>query len=307
LLENNAPLTIIDKIILKEKRTIMKKLLAFLAVLACFYIIAMGLQRVSWFPLGSKETQAASMRNINVIDIHASAADVSVIPDNREDVKAEYKGKGKLKVTKSGDTIKVSLERSWFEGINFFDKKKLKIYIPKDFNEKMAVNIGSGRLHFSGPSKSKPMNLNELSLDMSSGMVDLENLKVGSYRHVGSSGNAQLNYVTAGNATIKMSSGNVDLSHFQGKLSAKLSSGRFKGQLDQLKDSIDVKISSGIVSLDLPKNSDFTLEGKVSSGLISCDFPLESRSSNGHSISGTYGTGKYKVNVTASSGKVNIY
>ena len=285
----------------------MKKLLAFLAVLACFYIIALSLQRVSWFPLSSKETQAASMRNIDVIDIHASAADVSVIPDNREDVKAEYKGKGKLKVTKSGDTVKVSLQRSWLEGINFFDKKKLKIYIPKDFDQKMALNIGSGKLHFSGPSKEHPMNLKEVTLDMSSGMVDLESLNIGSYHHEGSSGNAELNYVTAGNATIKMSSGNVDMNHYQGKLNARLSSGRFKAQIDQLNDPIDVKISSGIVNLDLPKDSDFTLNGNVSSGIISCKFPLENGFDGGHRISGSYGTGKHKINVTASSGKVSIY
>lgn len=285
----------------------MKKLLAFLAVLACFYIIALSLQRVSWFPFGSKETQAASMHNIEVIDIHASAADVSVIPVNREDVKAEYKGKGKLKVTKSGDTVKVSLVRSWLEGINFFDKKKLKIYIPKDFNQKMAVNIGSGKLHFSGPSKEHPMNLKELNLDMSSGMVDLEKLHIESYHHEGSSGNANLDYVTAGNATIKMSSGNVDINHYHGKLNARLSSGRFKAQMDQLNDQIDVKISSGILNLDLPKDSDFTLNGNVSSGILSCKFPLENGFDSRHRISGSYGTGKYKINVTASSGKVSIY
>lgn len=257
----------------------MQKLLAFLAVLVCLYILGMSLQRVSWLPFGNKNTQSASIKHIELIDIDASATDVTVIPDDREDVKAEYKGRGKLKVTKNGDTIKVSLERSLFQGINFWNRKKLKIYIPEDFHDKMAVNIGSGRMHLSGPSKSHPMKLDELSLDMTSGMVDLKNLNVDSFHHVGSSGNAQFDYVTAGIASIKMSSGNVEMNHFQGQLSAKLSSGRFKGQIDQLKDSIDVKINSGTVSLDFPENSSFTLNGKVSSGMISCELPLESRTS----------------------------
>ncbi|MBS4174459.1 DUF4097 domain-containing protein [Bacillus sp. FJAT-49736] len=285
----------------------MKKLLMFLAVLVCFYIIGSSLQKVSWLPFGNNGTQAASMENIDMIAINASAADVTVIPENRKDVKANYSGRGKVKVTKNGDIVKVSLERSWLGGFNFWDKKKLKIYIPKNFNEKMAVNVGSGRFHFSGSSKRHPMNLKDLSIDMTSGLVELKNLSVQSFKHKGSSGNAQFHYLKADKANIKMSSGIVDLNHYQGQLNARLSSGKLKAQFDQLDDPIDIKMSSGILKLDLPEDADFSLDGNVGSGIISCKIPLKDESRSGKNIRGSYGSGKNKIYVKVSSGMATIY
>jgi lia operon protein LiaG len=285
----------------------MKKLIIFLIIIICFYMIGTNLQKVSWLPFGHKGTQSSTIENINMIDINVSGADTIIIPDDRENLKAELKGKGKLNVTKSGDSVKVELKHNWFEGFSFWSRKRLTIYLPEEYDHKMSIKLGSGNVHFSGQSKDQPMKVDELAINMSSGNVDLENLDIQHFKHIGSSGNAQLDSVSTKEGSFTMSSGNIELSHYQGALKARLSSGRLKAQLDELKNPIDVKISSGIVKLDLPKNSNFTLKGEVSSGNISCDFPLNSRQISGQKIDGSFGTGENKIKLEASSGSINIY
>ncbi|MGE8203351.1 LiaG family protein [Heyndrickxia sp. NPDC080065] len=284
----------------------MKKLLLFLLVLVCLYFIGMNLKSASWFPFGNKEAQSESMKNIKTIDVDISSQDVKIIPENREDLQAKLEGKGKLIVNRSGDTVHIKVKRKWFEGIRFWSKSGLKIYIPKDYDQNVDLTLGSGRIRMSGPSKDHPMKLKDVNVDMGSGLMELENLDVLRFQHKGSSGKASFHALAAKIGTIKMGSGVVDVSGYKGKLETKLSSGKLDIQMDELNDSVDIKVNSGLVKLELPKEADFTLNGTVGSGWISCDLPLKSRESGNHKVNGIHGTGEHQINVKVSSGKVDI-
>jgi lia operon protein LiaG len=66
-------------------------------------------------------------------------------------------------------------------------------------------------------------------------------------------------------------------------------------------------MTSGSVSLHMPENADFVLQGNTSNGSIHCDLPLQNRKENeGTHLSGSYGNGSHPVQITASSGDITI-
>ncbi|MCQ6274842.1 DUF4097 family beta strand repeat protein [Bacillus sp. V3B] len=142
-------------------------------------------------------------------------------------------------------------------------------------------------VNYKGQSKNQPVQLNNLSVDVSSGNVNLD-------------------WITAKSGLFDISSGNVNLKHYKGQLEADVSSGNINIQLDQLTDSVKVDVSSGHVQLDLPDNADFTLDGKVSSGSISSNFVLKNKEENKQVMKGVHGTGEHQLDLSVSSGKVEV-
>nr|WP_236619600.1 DUF4097 family beta strand repeat-containing protein [Bacillus sp. 1NLA3E] len=259
------------------------------------------------FNLGGQDHQGVISDNINQIDIDVSSVSTNIIPENRNNIKADLNGKGKVIINRNGNKITVSAKVNWFDWFNFSNKAKLNIYIPEDYHRNMRINLGSGNLTFSGHSQNKPMKLDELSLDIGSGNVELKNLEVNQLIHDEASGNVAVSSLTTKSGSFDISSGSLDIKHYSGAIDAQLSSGRLDLQIDKLKDSVDIEVSSGQVQLDLPNQADFTLNGKASSGTISCDFPLNSKEINTKTINGKHGSGKNKINLTVSSGSIKIY
>lgn len=283
----------------------MKKYLFIILVAFVLYLIVFKPfnQTWSWLPFGNERTQTADIEGVDTIELEASALSTTIIPEDRDDVKASLKGNGKLQVKQSGRTIKIEVKRKWLDSFPFFNKKKLTVYIPKDYKESMNMEIGSGSLKFAG----KNMNLDVVNIDMSSGNLYLENISTNQIELDGSSGNVNIDSVSTEKGAFEMSSGNMNLKHYTGALTAKVSSGRLKAQMDELNGPVTMKASSGKIDLDLPKNADFQLDGKVSSGHISCDFPLKNQKLDRNHVSGISGEGKYNVDLQLRSGMLKVY
>ena len=284
----------------------MKRILLLFLVIVCIFIVLSKVDYRSWFPFGKHTMEANVTTKTDMINIDVSGVNAKIVPENRDNLQAELKGTGKVIVKQSGDSITVSYERQWFEWFSFLNKTKLTIYIPEYYHQNMTLTIGSGNLDFTGPA-SASMKLNNIMVDMGSGNLDLKNLHVNHLNHNGLSGNATIESVITKDSTFDVSSGNVTVKHFNGKLKTVLLSGNFKAQLDQLNNSVDVQVSSGNVQLDLPQDADFTLNGKISSGIISNDFPLKNEKGDRRYLQGIHGSGKYPVDLSVSSGRIKIY
>lgn len=291
----------------------MKRILILLLVITGLYIVFNQAYRFDIFGTsseGNKNGQAAISTDVQVIKVDVSSVSTTIIPEDRIDLKAVYNGKQQLKVSENGDTVAVSVKS---KGFNFFDwtpfteKSKLTIYIPKDYDRNMTIDLGSGNLHFSGQSKENPMKLNEVTIDIGSGNMDFKNLLVKRWSQDIGSGNVKIDSLRTETGTFDLSSGNMDIKHYMGAMEADVSSGRLNIQMDKLTDSIKIDVSSGNVGLDLPDQADFTLTSDVSSGNISCDFPLTTKEVSKHSIQGKHGSGKYKIDLDVSSGNVKIH
>ncbi|MEQ2527258.1 DUF4097 domain-containing protein [Bacillaceae bacterium CLA-AA-H227] len=283
----------------------MKRILLIFLIIAGGYILFTTIGNLTWF--ANKDQMKAEISDkIDNIEFDIASANVTIIPENRDDLEAQLTGKGKVTVKQKGDTITVEYKQKWFSWFNFFNHSKLNVYVPEDYKEDMVIDIGSGNLELSGESAKQPFKLNHLILDMSSGNVELNDLVVNEFAFDGSSGNVEIHSLDSKTTSVDVSSGNVKISDFAGELEADISSGRFDAQFAELRDSISIDVSSGNVTLDLPEKADFTLEGETGSGNISSNFPLKVENQDKHEIKGTHGSGKHEIEIDVSSGNVEI-
>jgi lia operon protein LiaG len=289
----------------------MKRILVLLLVITGLYIVFNQAPSFEIFGADKgvrNDGQAVISNNTKVIKVDVSSVSTTIIPEDRPNLKAVYDGEQKLTVAENGDSIEVYVKSKVFNWFNWPSKKsKLTIYIPKNYERNMMIDLGSGNLNFFGQSKEKPMKLDELTVDIGSGDMNLQNLVVQHFNHDVSSGNVNIDSLQTKTGILDVSSGNLAIKHYIGALDADVSSGRLTIQMDELSDTIKLDVSSGDAGLDLPDNADFTLNADVSSGNVSCDFPLTSKELNKKKISGTHGTGKYKIDLEVSSGNLNIH
>jgi len=269
----------------------MKRIFILLLMITGLYIIFHTAVRFDLWNAKEGNGQAPISNDTQIIQVNVGSAQTEIIPEDRSNLRAVYNGDQKLKVHDSGDSVEVSLKGSWFDWFNWgSSKRKLIIYIPKDYARDMDIQLGSGSLQFSG-AKQAPMKLDHLMADIGSGKMALSNIEVSQLKQ----------------DVFDVSSGKLDIKHYQGAVTADVSSGLFNLQLDQLMDSVTMDVSSGSVHLDLPKKAGFTLQGDVSSGNISCDFPLTEKESSDKHLSGKYGSGTHKITLDVSSGNIDIY
>jgi lia operon protein LiaG len=286
----------------------MKKVLVIFLVITGVYLLFFQTSILSWSIFGNDRQEATVSRNIDLIEIDVSGASTTIIPDNTNMVQAELDGKGKVTVSKNGDQISVHYKSKWFEGgLPFFKKSKLTIYIPENYDRGLSIDVGSGNLAYTGPAQNQPMELDELKIELSSGNVELNNLTTKTLIHDGSSGNIQINSLKAEKAILDISSGNINLENYTGGLEVDLSSGNLDVKMDEMVGPIEMDVSSGKVSLDLPKNASFILKSDISSGHINNQFPLKNSEEVKKSLKGTYGSGKYTIDLDVSSGSIDIY
>ncbi|MGM0878341.1 MAG: LiaG family protein [Bacillota bacterium] len=276
-----------------------------------FFVVGLFLLIVvtntSWLSFGQEDIQADVTEKIDLIEIDVSRVSTTIIPENRTDVKAEYKGKGKVTVKESGNSIIVEFEsKNRLNFLSFFNKKDLTIYIPEDYDRDMVIDSGSGKLTFSGKSKNESMHLENLSLNMSSGHVQLSHISTGHFEQVGSSGYVGIDSLVTKKGSFKMSSGKLNIKEYSGEVKATLSSGRFILQMEKLSDSVDLEVNSGFATIDLPSDAEFTLNGKISSGAITTDFSLTDSKEEKHKIEGKHGSGEHDLDLDVNSGKIDV-
>lgn len=287
-----------------------KRIIILLLVITGLYLAYHQVTNLGLFGMSNKKQEASISKNTKFIEIDVSGAKTMIIPEERSNLKAVYNGKQKLNVSEQGDTVEVSLKGKWFHWFNwdmFKKKNTLKIYIPKNYDQNMDIEMHSGSLSFSGESQKYPMELNELTVDIGSGNTNLQNLSVKDLNFDVSSGNVNINSLKSKTGTFDVSSGNFEMKHYTGAIDAEISSGKMDIQMDTLTDSINIDVSSGMVGLDLPNQADFTLNGNINSGHISCDLPLKNKKQNKDMIQGTHGNGKHPIELDISSGKIRIY
>lgn len=277
-------------------------------ILIIFFILVVGylLINVGQF-FGKKNDEIEVTDRIKHIEIDVASVSTKVIPEPRDSVKVSLDGRGKVSLDKKGNTIEVEYSNPVFTFFSFFNQPKLTIYIPDSYDQNMEFSVGSGNVEFLNPIEDRPYKLNELTLDIGSGNIYIESLEVDRFVHDGGSGNVEIHSLTANDSKIDLSSGNLEMYNYKGKLKGDVSSGNLNIEIAELVDSIDLDVSSGNIELDLPDDADFTLNGDVGSGTINYDFPLTMEKHEKKSFVGKHKSGKHKIDLDVSSGRVNIY
>ncbi|MCA1057037.1 DUF4097 domain-containing protein [Rossellomorea aquimaris] len=287
----------------------MKNLFAIIiAVLALAAVYTILNDQTSLFGKENKSGDSIAVtKGVKVIDLRLESGETDIIPTDQDEVKVEIDGTGKLTLTERGDTIQVKVKHKWYQWIAFNKKSDITVYIPKSYDRDLNIELGSGEAVFDGGSESSKMTLDELTVEMGSGDLDLSNLDTAVFKHKGSSGDVTIDELKTLDGKVDLSSGDVDIMNYEGPLSGDVSSGRLTVMMKSLTGDVSFDVSSGDVDLDLPDDASFTLNGHASSGNVSTSFPLKDRKKEDGDLSGKAGTGEYRIDASVSSGSVEIH
>ncbi|MGD6842831.1 LiaG family protein [Bacillus infantis] len=282
----------------------MKKIILLFLSITGLYLVFTSFSHFSWLGLGANGKEKASAERVSQIEVNVSGVETTIIQEKRDTVEAVLDGKGEVSVKKKGSLIKIDYKRKWPHWFSGFEKTKLSIYIPENYDKDLDINLGSGDFEFAG---NDPIKLREVSLDMSSGDVKLGSLDVREFELNGASGELFISSLKAGEADLEISSGSTIIDSLEGRLEAGIASGELDIKMKKLTAPIDLDVSSGDVQLDLPDNASFALDAHYSSGEIRADFALDEKEIKDNRILGRHKEGKHEIKVDVSSGDVGIY
>ncbi|WP_175986410.1 DUF4097 domain-containing protein [Bacillus sp. Marseille-Q1617] len=287
----------------------MKNIFAIIiAILALGALYTILNDQTSLFAKENKSGDSVKVSNdVDSIELLLESGETEIIPWDENEVKVEIDGNGKLTLKERGNTIEVEVKHKWYQWIAFNQKSDITVYVPKDYDRDMNIELGSGEVVFTGGSTSTPMKLDTFTVRMGSGDMELVHFDTNVFDHKGSSGDLTIDNLTTKDGKVDLSSGDVEISNFEGPLSGDVSSGDVTVMMKSLTGDIDFDVSSGEVNLDLPDDAGFTLDGRASSGDVSSTFPLKDKKDEDGDLSGTAGNGKYNVKASVSSGSVDIY
>lgn len=190
----------------------------------------------------------------------------------------------------------------WFSGF-----KKLEVYLPAAYQEKLSIKTSSGdvtlpddtlhlkqvQLHASsGNLRGGTVQAEEFSINVTSGDIRLQQVKSTRYQVQVTSGNTSINAIdgigsiggssgdirigtlTGGEQDISTASGNITLERFTGSGAISTQSGEVRMASVLPQGDLDVRVTSGNVSMGLEKAAAVKLEASATSGTIRSTMPL---------------------------------
>ncbi|NQD69084.1 DUF4097 family beta strand repeat protein, partial [Bacillus haikouensis] len=183
--------------------------------------------------------------DIDKIELFLESGETEIIPTDDNELKVDIDGKGKLMLKEKGDTIEVEVKHKWYQWIAFNRKSDVTVYVPKEYDRNMEIELGSGEAVFNGGSPSEPMQLDELLVKMGSGDMELAHFETNVFRHNGSSGDFTVNHLKTKDGKVTLSSGDMEISNYEGPLSGGVSSGGLSIMMKKMAGDIDLDVSSG--------------------------------------------------------------
>lgn len=284
----------------------MKKVLILFFVItgiAIVYYAAAG--NISWLPFGGKNKEVRVTDKVDQLELNLSSANVEIIPEKRQTVKAELDGKGKISVKQKGKAIRIDYSPPKIRVFSFFDTSEIKIYIPGHFDKSISLETGSGKVEFATGFETA-MELENFDIELKSGQILLENLSAEKLSLEVGSGSITAKELRAEKGEFEINSGSVRFKEYTGEMDIQLNSGSLNVGLKELEAPISAVVNSGNLTLAVPEDSDFTLETNIASGRVINDFPLKIKKQENRKLSGTYGKGTHEIYIDINSGKANI-
>lgn len=145
-------------------------------------------------------------------------------------------------------------------------------------------------------------------MTLSSGDITAESIVAQKGSFVSSSGSMELTNIDIDALDLTLSSGDVKLYGFKGKLKGNMSSGSVDFIAQELSGDIILELSSGDAKIEFAEqNLNAELELRTGSGDIEVNFPvLTTNTQKEDTLYGTAGNGGYNINIKTSSGDISI-
>lgn len=254
------------------------------------------------------EMKSFSLEEMNELQITMTKENIRIIQkEGINEVRFHFHGKSKqdikLKSTVNNATLIIEaqcednpLPRNYDPT---FETLYLDIYIPENYNKNIYINTTLGKV------TAEKLQADVVSINASSGDLDIGTLKSAELKITGKSSAIKINKCISKKASIKTSAGDIILKDGIGSFDIKSSSGKVQLSCVEYEDQdISITTSSGDISLLLPDSAEFILKASTSSGKLKSDFVLESAGNN--SMSGQVGSKENKILLKSSSGSIGL-
>ncbi len=300
----------------------------------------------TWGELRTIQEESFPLDAVSELEFDFSSMDITVYLTKEEELRVKLLANHDLQpeelfassVENGKVLVKSKQYHSFFRLFSFGAFKKLEVYLPERYSENLNLKTSSGnitlpealalkslKLHLSsGDLRGGDVNAEEFNLGVTSGNIRLNTLTSARYEmrissgdtvveavagtgSIGSSsGNIRVGSVSGGEQDISTTSGNIRVDQFAGYGEIGTQSGTVRIDSALPQGDMDVRVTSGTVSIELVKEAAVKIEASVTSGDIDCDIPLS------YDKSGKHATGQVGENPTAAlsirttSGEVRI-
>jgi lia operon protein LiaG len=229
-------------------------------------------------------------KDISKVEIDLSSSDLTVLPTTDKEITVEFNGKIskklkkkiKLDVKERDNTLKIELKDEdqikFNIGVMIVDTN-VEVYLPEKIYE-------------------------SLKIDLSSGDIEMENIKSKEFILEASSGDIIVRDLEATINQFHTSSGEIKASNIIGNIAADTSSGDITIQNEDVTGDIKAEASSGDVTVEFKEEpSSLAIEFRASSGegeVTLAGVSYEEKTEN--KIKGKIGSGEFNLKVDTSSG-----
>lgn len=244
-------------------------------------------------------------KGIEKLLIYSTSGEISIVTENRDDIYVEldsFSNGPKLYIENGTETIIESKRKIWNLFCFSFKSPKLRVYIPEKYKNSLYVKNTSGNVFITS------IDLDSLGLFLTSGNVELKNIRSSTGYLKNTSGNILIEESKIDDLEVKLTSGRLDIDDFSGNLKGKSTSGSVNIDLEQLNGDIIFKLTSGKMNINIDYqelNSNLNL--KTTSGKVVCDFPVTTSGEfKRKSLNGVSGNPDYNIDILNTSGSIYI-
>lgn len=148
----------------------------------------------------------------------------------------------------------------------------------------------------------------KISINSVSGNININKIDASELVIKGKSSAINIDECIAKQSEIETYTGSITLNNNNGTLGVKTGSGKVLVSYNEFEDQeVNIKSSTGNVTLELPSSAEFLIETKTSTGKIQSDFHInENGSTDKKKLEGKVGTKNNKVILQTSSGSIKI-
>lgn len=253
----------------------------------------------------AKECPAKSITGLR---LKAVAEEINIVPVEGDVIRVHLYGTApgnqmpELEFSESGGVLTASVKQKPYIGLNLgTENLKMDVSVPRQYSGAVDAESVSGGLRLTG------MTLNKLRLKTVSGKLAAETVSASEVTLESTSGEVTCVGLSSKSAAVSTTSGRLNLNGCTGPMTLKSVSGDVDVRYQAFRDALNVKTTSGHVTIQLPEKADFNLDYHSTSGDCDSDFPITlSRMGDTHQLQGKVGNGGESITVESVSGALEI-
>ena len=241
-----------------------------------------------------------SLKNITDINLQLDVDDVSFLEnENSNEIKIiekctrDLSKEEQLKI--NAENNKINIHRNSNLNINSLGKsfsRQVLIYLPSTYKNDLNLKLSLGNIDFD-----YNVNLNKLNLNLTTGSVNIKDLKCNSFILEGRTGDFSIDTLICEEYGISLNTGSINVSDISGKGYINNTVGNIKSGISNMTGDTEISSSTGDIEVNILKEFDFIINSSCDIGEIKNDFKENSIGKNPkYTLTIDCGIGNIKIN-----------